>query len=51
MQLDRFFGANRGSPLAGADAGLRARLHVLEELRETPPGPWARMLGSILDEI
>lgn len=51
VQLDRFFGAHRGSPLAGTDAGLRARLHVLEELRETPAGPWARMLGSILDEI
>lgn len=51
VQLDGFFGANRGDPLAGTDRTVRARLTVLREMQDTLPGPWSRLLGDVLSEI
>jgi RNA polymerase sigma-70 factor (ECF subfamily) len=53
VELDGFFGAGRGDPLAGTDGGLDARLAVLRDLRGTPQGRWHRhmlaLVGDLLD--
>ena len=51
VQLDGFFRADRGSPLGGTDGTLRVRLTILQDMRETLPGPWARILGDLLGEL
>lgn len=51
VQLDGFFRADRGDPLAGTDRSLKVRLKILQDLRETPPGPWTHVLTELLDEI
>lgn len=50
VELDGFFSAGRGNPLAG-DSGLDARLRVASELREQPWGPWHRVMFRLIDEL
>lgn len=50
VELDGFFGADQGNPLAH-DAGIDARLRLAARLRETPPGPWHRMIFGLIDEM
>jgi RNA polymerase sigma-70 factor (ECF subfamily) len=51
VELDQFFTANRGDPLAGSDQSLDARLAILRDLRATPLGPWHRRLMRLVDEL
>lgn len=51
VELDQFFRANRGDPLAGSDRSLDARIAVLRDLRETPLGPWHRRMMRLVDEL
>ncbi len=51
VELDQFFEANRGDPLAGSDRSLDARLAILRDLRATPLGPWHRRMMRLVDEL
>jgi RNA polymerase sigma-70 factor (ECF subfamily) len=51
VELDQFFTANRGDPLAGSDRSLDARLAILRDLRATPLGPWHRRMMRLVDEL
>lgn len=51
VELDQFFRANRGDPLAGSDRSLDARLAILRDLRATPLGPWHRRMMRLVDEL
>lgn len=50
VELDGFFGAGEGNPLAG-DGGTEARMRLAAQLRERPPGPWHRMIFGLIDEM
>ncbi len=50
VELDGFFSAGQGDPLAG-NAGIDARLEIASELRERPWGPWHRMVFELIDEL
>jgi RNA polymerase sigma-70 factor (ECF subfamily) len=53
VELDAYFDAGQGDPLAGTDRSLAARLHILRQLREAPLGRWhmavMRVIGELLD--
>jgi len=52
VELDGFFAANQGNPLAGTAADeVDARLAVLKSLRSHPPGVWHHRLMVIFDEL
>lgn len=51
VELDAFFGANKGDPLRGTDGGVGVRLKVLQDLRARAPGPWHQRLMQILSEL
>jgi RNA polymerase sigma-70 factor (ECF subfamily) len=52
VELDGYFGANRGNPLAGAGGrDLASRLEIVKALALRAPGPWHRRLLKIFDEI
>ena len=51
VELDQYFAANRGDPLAGSDRSLDARLAILRDLRATPMGPWHRRMMRLVDEL
>lgn len=51
VELDGFYAAGRGDPLAGTDGRLDDRLRVVRELRAAPPGTWAHLLSGVLEEI
>ncbi|MFO0553503.1 MAG: RNA polymerase sigma factor [Polyangiaceae bacterium] len=51
VELDRFFGANQGDPLAGTKGDVDARLAVLRDKREAPLGPWHRQMMRLVDEV
>lgn len=51
VELDQYFAANRGDPLAGSDRTLDARLAILRDLRATPMGPWHRRMMRLVDEL
>lgn len=51
VELDRFFGANQGSPLAGTAGDVDARLVVLRTKREASLGPWHRQMMRLVDEV
>ncbi len=48
VELDGFFEARRGAPLARADKSFESRLRVLRELRDRAHGPWHRLLEAVL---
>ena len=48
VELDGFYGADRGDPLAGTARTVDDRLAVL---RTQPPGRWTAVLAGLLDEI
>lgn len=49
IELDGFFRAGRGSPLAGGE--LAERLEVVASLRQQSWGRWHRMLFALLDDL
>lgn len=51
VELDRFFAADRGDPLAGTERGVEARLAIVRERREAPLGPWHRQMMRLVDEL
>lgn len=51
VELDRFFGADRGDPLAGTDRDVAARLVIVRERRDAPLGPWHRQMMRLVEEL
>jgi len=51
VELDAFFGAGRGDPLAGTEGDLDARLAVARDLAATPLGPWHRRMLSLVADV
>jgi RNA polymerase sigma-70 factor (ECF subfamily) len=51
VELDRFFGADRGDPLAGTDGSVDARLAILRQLKATPMGSWHRRMMQLVDRL
>lgn len=51
VELDRFFGAERGDPLAGTHRDVSARLAVVRERRDAPLGPWHRQMLRLVEEL
>ncbi len=51
VQLDQFFGAGRGDPLAGTEGELDDRVAILREERESTLGPWHREMMRLVDEV
>lgn len=51
VELDRFFGAGAGDPLAGTARDLDARLAALRERAEAPLGRWHRRMMQLVDEV
>lgn len=52
VELDGYFGANRGNPLAASGVkDLASRLEIVRALAFRAPGPWHRHLLKIFDEI
>jgi len=51
VELDRFFQAGAGDPLAGTAGDLEARLAIVRERREAPLGPWHRQLMRLVTAI
>ncbi len=51
VELDRFFQAGQGDPLAGTKGDVTARLVVLRERREAPLGPWHRQMMRLVEEV
>lgn len=51
VELDRFFQADQGDPLAGTDRGVNARLAIVRERREVPLGPWHRQMMRLVQDV
>ena len=51
VELDRFFGAGRGDPLAGTAGDLDARLAIVKAGRDAPLGPWHRQMMRLVAEV
>jgi RNA polymerase sigma-70 factor (ECF subfamily) len=51
VELDRFFGADRGDPLGGTDRDVAARLVIVRERRDAPLGPWHRQMMRLVEEL
>jgi len=51
VELDRFFHADQGDPLAGTERDVDARLSLVRERREAPLGPWHRQMMRLVDEV
>jgi RNA polymerase sigma-70 factor, ECF subfamily len=51
VELDRFFAADRGDPLAGTDRDVAARLLIVRERRDVPLGPWHRQMMRLIEEL
>jgi RNA polymerase sigma-70 factor (ECF subfamily) len=50
-ELDEYFVAREGNPIAGAGDHLEARAQVLRELRTRPWGKWHTLLLGLLDDL
>lgn len=51
VELDRFFQADQGDPLAGTERDVKARLVVVRERREAPLGPWHRQMMRLVEDV
>jgi RNA polymerase sigma-70 factor (ECF subfamily) len=51
VELDKFFGADRGDPLGGTDRDVAARLVIVRERRDAPLGPWHRQMMRLVEEL
>lgn len=51
VELDRFFRAGQGDPLAGTRRDLRARLTIVRERREAPLGRWHQQMMRLVSEV
>ncbi|HEY6911931.1 MAG TPA: RNA polymerase sigma factor [Myxococcales bacterium] len=51
VELDEFFGAGQGNPLAGTDGSMTVRLKVLQNYSARAVGPWHAELMQIFGEL
>lgn len=51
VELDRFFQADQGDPLAGTARDVPARLAIVRERREAPLGPWHRQMMRLVEDV
>lgn len=51
IELDAYFDAGQGDPLAGTDRSLAARLRILRELRDRSLGPWHAAVMTVIGEL
>lgn len=51
VELDRFFQADQGDPLAGTDRDVAARLAIVRERREVPLGRWHRQMMRLVEDV
>lgn len=51
VELDDYFGARRGNPLAGSNGAIDSRLAVVRELARRQLGAWHRQVMRIFDEL
>lgn len=51
VELDRFFRADEGDPLAGTERDVNARLVLVRERREAPLGPWHRQMMRLVEDV
>lgn len=51
VELDQFFGAHQGDPLAGTDGSLDARLEVVRAGRDSGLGPWHQQMLRLVAEV
>ncbi len=51
VELDRFFHADQGDPLAGTERDVSARLAIVRERREAPLGPWHRQMMRLVEDV
>lgn len=51
VELDGYFEAHRGDPLAGTARVLDARLEILRDLKSRALGPWHRRMLRLVDEV
>lgn len=51
VELDRFFLAGGGDPLAGTARDLDARLAIVRDKRDAPLGPWHKQMMRLVAEI
>lgn len=51
VELDGFFQAGAGDPLAGSSGDIDARLAILRERREAPLGTWHRQMMRLVSEV
>ena len=51
VELDQFFDANQGDPLANTDKSIDARLSIVKAKRETKLGPWHQKMMRLVDEV
>lgn len=51
VELDDYFGAGAGNPIADATDHIDARIRVLRELSGRPCGKWHTMLLGLLDDL
>lgn len=50
VELDGFFRAGRGAPIASGPASLDSRVAVLRDLRAAKPSPWHDLMLGLLDD-
>ena len=51
LDVDEYFRAGRGDPLAGTKKDVRARLQILREDRARPLGRWHHQMMKVVDDI
>lgn len=51
VELDGFFEAGQGNPLAANNTGIDARIDIATELKRNSWGQWHRLVFSLLDEM
>lgn len=51
VELDRFFLAEQGDPLAGTARDLDARLAIVRDRRDAPLGPWHRKMMRLVADV
>ena len=51
VELDRFFQADQGDPLAGTERDVKARLAIVRERRDVPLGPWHRQMMRLVEDV
>ncbi|MFZ5522793.1 MAG: RNA polymerase sigma factor [Pseudomonadota bacterium] len=51
VELDEFFGGNRGNPLGNTKGDIEARTQILRDMRDKQYGTWHKLLFELLDDL